>query len=93
MGLLKLFLGLFALACLGVLFFMAVVFSAPGQESTPGLSRFLDASILFSIGICVLATVLLVLGYAFHWTYVYSWIFLPVPFMALFVVLRLVWRW
>ncbi len=93
MAWLKLILGLWVLAGQGMFYFMLVAFSMPGTGGSPALNKFLGISFFSLITVCVVAAVLLIVGWARHWPLVYLWILFPVPFAVLFFFLRFKISW
>jgi hypothetical protein len=89
----KLALALLALSTQALVYFMMIVFSAPGAEAGRRLETFLTASIYVLLGVCFVGAAVMVGAYAHRWEHVYTWALLPLPFAVSFVVLRFAVRW
>jgi hypothetical protein len=89
MKFLHLYLGILAAAGEFFISFFLVATSIPGRDISSSLSRFLDISLYGLCGIAILAGVLMVCGFFLKWEHVYSWLLAPIPFIILFLILRL----
>ncbi|TXH22955.1 MAG: hypothetical protein E6Q99_08540 [Elusimicrobia bacterium] len=84
----KLALALLALSIQALAYFMMIAFAAPAVEVDRKLEAFLTASIYIMLGVCFGGAGVMIWAYVHEWKRVYEWALLPLPFAALFVVLR-----
>ena len=82
-------LGVWFTVAQALFYFMLVAFSI-SEGTSKSVSLFINFFLYLLPLVCLIATILLLQGFFSEWKYVYSWIFLPIPFAVIFVIIRLV---